>query len=273
MGSAASGAAGRLVRTFEAVGRASTRGLEFVGFGASLLGQSLYWLVLGRRERQPVRVASVAAQAMDAGIRAIPIVTILSVTIGIMLALQGIDALKPFGAQAQVTLGVSLSVTREFAALITGIIVAGRSGSSLAARLGTMSISNEVDALRVMGINPVRFLVAPPVMAMAVMVPALALWANFAAFVGAGAIITGELGIAWGVYVDELLRFLEVGDVMHGLSKAAIFGVLIAIVGVINGASARGGAEGVGRVTTSAVVQSITAIVLADMIFVFAATR
>ena len=262
-----------VARGFEAVGRASARGLEFLGFGASLFGQSLYWLMFGRRLRQPVRAAPVAAQAMEAGIRAIPIVSILSFTIGIMLALQGIDALEPFGAQAQVTLGVSLSVTREFASLITGIIVAGRSGSALAARLGTMTISNEVDALQVMGINPVRFLVAPPLLAMAVMVPALALWANFAAFLGAGLIITADLGIAWGVYVDELLRFLEVGDVLHGLSKAAIFGVLIAVVGVLNGASVSGGAEGVGRVTTSAVVQSITAIVLADMIFVFAATR
>lgn len=264
---------GRALRPFEALGRRVARAFEFLGFGSQLLLESVYWLVLGRRRAQPVRAAPVAFQMLESGVLALPIVSVLAFTIGIMLALQGIDALEPFGAQHQVTIGVALSVTREFAPLITGIIVAGRSGSSLAARLGTMTINEEVAALKVMGINPVRFLVVPPLVAMAVMVPALALWADFAAFFGAGLVITGELGISWGVYLDQILRFIDAGDVLHGLAKAAIFGVLITLVGVINGSSVTGGAEGVGRVTTSSVVQAIAAIVLADMIFVFAATR
>jgi phospholipid/cholesterol/gamma-HCH transport system permease protein len=249
------------------------RGLEFFGFGATVASEAVSWLLLGSRRRQPVRLGSIFAQMMEVGIQALPIVSMLSLTIGVMLAIQGIDALAPFGAQHQVTIGVALSVTREFAPLITGILVAGRSGSALAARLGTMTISNEIDALRVMGINPVRFLVVPSLVAMVVMLPALVVWADFLALLGAGFYVTASLGISAGAYFDQTTRFLEVGDVMHGLAKSVIFGVLITIVGVVNGASVRGGAEGVGRVTTNSVVHAITAIVVTDMLFVFVATR
>jgi phospholipid/cholesterol/gamma-HCH transport system permease protein len=262
-----------LRRVAEDVGRGVVRGVELFGFGATIAAQAISWLVLGRRRQQPVRSSAIFAQMMEVGIRALPIVTMLALTIGVMLAIQGIDALAPFGAEHQVTIGVALSVTREFSPLITGILVAGRSGSALAARLGTMTISNEVDALRVMGINPVRFLVVPSLVAMVVMLPALSVWADFVALLGAGLYITADLGITMGAYLDQTTRYLDVGDVMHGLAKSVIFGVLITIVGVVNGASVRGGAEGVGRVTTSSVVHAISAIVVTDMIFVFVATR
>jgi phospholipid/cholesterol/gamma-HCH transport system permease protein len=262
-----------LLRIAEEVGRGAVRGLEFLGFGASIASQALSWLVLGRRRHQPVRSASIFAQMMEIGVRALPIVSMLSLTIGVMLAIQGINALESFGAQHQVAVGVALSVTREFSPLITGILVAGRSGSALAARLGTMTISNEIDALRVMGINPVRFLVVPHLVAMVVMLPVLVVWSDFLSILGAGIYITTDQGISAGAYVDQTLRYLDPGDVIHGLGKSVIFAVLITIVGVINGASVRGGAEGVGRVTTSSVVHAITAIVVTDMLFVFVATR
>ena len=262
-----------LLRVAEDVGRRVVHGVEFFGFGASIASQALSWLVFGRRRQQPVRPAPIFAQMMEIGIQALPIVSLLSVTIGLMLAIQGIDALAPFGAEHQVTIGVALSVTREFSPLITGILVAGRSGSALAARLGTMTISNEVDALRAMGINPVRFLVVPSLVAMVVMLPALAVWADFLSLLGAGLYITADLGIGMGAYVDQTILYLDVGDVMHGLAKSVIFAVLITVVGVVNGSSVRGGAEGVGRATTNSVVHAITAIVVTDMIFVFVATR
>jgi phospholipid/cholesterol/gamma-HCH transport system permease protein len=265
--------AARALRLAERIGRAVTQGVETLGFGASLLSDSLVAIVLGRRRRQPVRAAPIAAEMMEMGIGAIPIVSVLSLTIGVMLAMQGIHALEPFGAQHQVTIGVALSVAREFGPLITGIIFAGRSGSALAARLGTMTIANEVDALKVMGIHPVRFLVVPPLVAMVVMLPALAIWSDLVALLGAGLYITWELGISFPAYVDQTLSFLKVDDVLHGVGKAVIFGGLIAIVAVLNGSSASGGAAGVGRVTTSSVVQSIAAIVLADMVFVFASIQ
>ena len=141
----------RLGNVLESVGRGFHQLLGSIGIAATFFFESGYWVVMGHRRRQPVRFESVAAEMMETGIRAIPIVAVLCTTIGLMLALQGINALEQFGAQQQVTFGVALSVTREFAPLITGIVVARRSGSALAARVGTMTISSEVDALRFEG--------------------------------------------------------------------------------------------------------------------------
>jgi phospholipid/cholesterol/gamma-HCH transport system permease protein len=264
---------GGVLQSAEAVGRRTLESVATIGYGATLIWQSLRWLILGRREGQPVRAAPVAEEMMRAGVGAVPIVSVLAITIGTMLGIQGIDALRPFGAEHQVTIGVALSVTREFAPLITGILIAGRSGSALAARIGTMMISQEVDALRVMGVNPVRFLVVPSFVAMVIMVPALALWSDVLSLLGAGLYITSDLDITMAAYMADVMRFLSVDDVLHGLAKATLFGALTAIVAVVNGFNVRGGAEGVGRATTSAVVQAITLIVLTDMLFVFATTR
>ncbi len=259
--------------TIESLGRGATRWIESVGFGTILFYQAGYWIVVGRRQHQPVRLAPVFTQMMEVGIRAIPIISVVSLTIGLMLAIQGIDALKDFGAEHQVTLGVALSVVREFAPLITGILVAGRSGSALAARLSTMTINNEVDALRIMGINPVRFLVVPSLLAMMIMLPALTLWSDFIALFGAGMYITSDLGMTFGTFVNQTTQILDTHDVWHGLGKSVVFGTLITLVGVVNGASVTGVAEGVGRVTTNAVVHSILAIILADLVVVFMMTR
>ncbi|MFQ5415975.1 MAG: MlaE family ABC transporter permease [Myxococcota bacterium] len=259
--------------TLENVGRATAHAVEQFGYGASIFLNVFYWLVMGRIRKQRVRPAPIFAEAMEAGIRAIPIIAVLSMTIGIMLALQGIHALRAFGAQHQVVFGVALGITREFAPLITGILVAGRSGSALAARLATMTISQEVDALHSMGINPVRFLVVPSLVAMTIMVPMLALMADFMGLLGAGLYIAPEIDITMTAYLDQTINSISVDDVTHGLTKSAIFGVLITIVGIVDGSSVTGGAEGVGRVTTSSVVHGISAIVLTDMLFVFAATR
>ena len=262
-----------ILRKVEALGQGTMRWLDSVGFGANLFFQAFLWVLLGARRRQPVRLASIVSQMLEVGIRALPIVTVLSLAIGLMLAIQGIDALKDLGAEHQVTFGVALSVVREFAPLITGILIAGRSGSSLAARLSTMMINNEVDALRVMGIHPVRFLVVPSLIALVIMLPALTLWSNLVMLFGAGLYTTAELGISLGLYAHQTLEYINVNDLLHGLGKSLVFGVLITLVGVVNGVSVTGGAEGVGRVTTKAVVHSILALILADMIIVFIATR
>lgn len=257
----------------ERLGRYAVRGLAEFGFGAALLGESLYWLAMGRRRRQPVRLAAIFAQAMEIGIFALPIVTVLAGTIGIMLAIQGIYTLRTFGAESRVTLGIALSTVREFSPLITGILVAGRSGSALAARLGTMRISQEVDALTVMGISPVRFLVVPSLVAMAVMLPLLTLWADLVSLFAAGLYVAPQLGSTLAAYVDEVVSLLKLNDMLHGLAKSGIFAVLVTIIGVLNGASVTGGAEGVGRMTTRSVVHAISAIVVTDMVFVFLVTR
>ena len=260
-------------RFLESLGEGTMRAVSEVGFGAWLLIRVVFFIFLGPSRAQPVRIPATFERAMEVGIKALPIVTLMSITVGMMLAIQGIYSLRIFGAEDQVTIGMAFSVSREFAPLITGVIVAGRTGSSLAARIGTMRISQELDALEVMGIEAVRFLVAPALIAMVVMVPLLALWADVVMLLGAGIYIWAELGLTMGAYVHQLRDLLRPEDVMHGFWKSILFGILITLVGVINGAGVTGGAEGVGRMTTRSVVLAISAIIVTDMIFGFITTR
>ncbi len=264
---------GPVSRAFDHLGRVTINIVEEVGHGGVLLWQCLYWFIVGPRLGQPVRMRLIIGQMMEIGIFALPIVLIMAGTIGVMQAIQGIYALGLFGAESRVGIGINLATVREFGPLITAILVAGRSGSALAARIGTMTINQEIDALNVMGINPVRYLVAPAFLAMLVMVPALSLLSIYVGMFSAGLYVQADLGISLAAYAKEAIDILSVDDLLHGLGKSVIFAVLIALVGVINGASVTGGAEGVGRVTTRSVVQSISAIVFTDMVFAFIVTR
>ncbi|MDZ7736817.1 MAG: ABC transporter permease [Gammaproteobacteria bacterium] len=259
--------------SIEQLGQVTVRGIEEFGYIAALFAESIYWIIIGPFKRQPVRVTAVFAQMMAIGIAAAPIVFILSFAIGVMLAIQGIHSLKTFGAESQVVVGIALSVTREFGPLITGILVAGRSGSALAARIGTMQVSQEIDALRVMGINPVRYLVAPALVAMLIMVPTLTVLADMAGMLGGAVYTAVDLGLSYHAYLDRSLEALVTEDVFQGLLKSLVFATIIALVGVTNGFQVSGGAEGVGRVTTRAVVLSISYIVIADMIFTYFLNR
>lgn len=262
-----------ILRPLERIGRRTVAAVGEIGYAGSLLGESLWFLLLGWRQGQPVRLRMVFEQMRQVGVDAIPIVCLLALTIGVMLGIQFIAALSEFGAESQVVLAAAKSITREFGALITGIVVAGRSGSSFAARLGSMVVSQEVDALNVIGIEPVRYLVAPALVAMLVMMPVLTVLADFVAIVGAGLYCSGPLDMSLGSYVLNTLNHLETRDIWEGLSKSFVFATLITLVGVSTGFSVSGGAEGVGRATTRAVVLSISAIVLADMLFSFFLNR
>ena len=138
-------ASGRAQRAVERLGRSTVAGVEGFGFGAALFAESVYWLFAGRARRQPVRVAAVFQQMMQTGVLALPIVTVLSVTIGVMLAIQGIHTLRLFGAESRVTVGIALSMTREFAPLITGILVAGRTQVDPSTPLDDVEIDVEFD--------------------------------------------------------------------------------------------------------------------------------
>ncbi len=262
-----------LIGQTERVGRHVTAGIGEVGFAAVLFVQSLYFLVLGPWRRQPVRLDAIVAEMMTVGVRAIPIVILLSVTVGLMVSIQGIYTLRAFGAEHQVVIGVAYGVVREFSPLITAILIAGRSGSALAARIATMRISQELDALTVMGVDPIRFLVAPALVALVIMLPSLSLLSMAMALLGASVYVNAELGLSYGAYLEQTILALTVDDLAHGLYKSVLFAVLITLVAVINGASVVGGAEGVGRMTTRSVVHAISAIVITDMVFVYLATR
>ena len=250
----------------EHIGRAVTRRFDQLGFSAVLLVESFYWLVFGRRERQRVRLSTIFEQMEHIGIAALPIATLLSATIGVMLAIQGTYSLGLFGAESFVYFGIALAVTREFAPLITGILIAGRSGSALAARLSTMAINQEIDALRAIGISPARYLVAPALIGMLVVLPALTVWSGIVAMGAAGVFVSSTLDITLAAFASDIIGVLTPADIIHGLVKSVVFAVLIVMVGVVNGVQVEGGAAGVGKVTTRAVVQSIACIIVFDMI-------
>lgn len=256
-------------QTVEKIGQLTVNAIEEVGYGLVLFYESLYWLLLGKINRQGVSLALITEQLVKTGATAVPIVVVLCFAVGTMLAMQGLETLKPYGAQAQVVTGIALSVSREFAALITGIIVAGRSGSALTARIATMKESQEIDALQVMGIDPVRYLVAPAFIAMIIVMPILTIMGNLAGLAGAGFFTLYELSMPFEHYMQRSFDVIQVTDLLQGVFKSIVFALLIVIVSVMNGFQVKGGAEGVGLATTRSVVMSISAIVIADMLFTF----
>ena len=263
----------RLLHPLELVGRRTVSMLSALGHGGMLLLDSIRFALFGWMYGQPVRLRMIVEQMRQVGVDAIPIVSLLALTIGIMLGIQFISALSEFGAESQVIVASAKSITREFGALITGIVVAGRSGSSFAARLGSMMVSQEVDALEVTGVDPVRYLVAPALIAMLVMLPCLTLFADAAAVFGAALYSARPLDMSISGYLWQTVNLLEPRDVWEGVSKSFVFAVLITLIGCSTGFSVSGGAEGVGRATTRAVVLSISALVIADMLFSFFLNR
>lgn len=257
----------------ERLGRSTVGALAGIGYAGMLLFESIYFTAVGWRQGQPVRWRAIAEQMRQVGVDALPIVTLLALVIGIMLGIQFVAALAEFGAQSQVVVAVAKSVTREFGALITAILVAGRSGSALAARIGSMSVSQEVDALEVIGIDPVRYLAAPALIAMLIMLPALTIVADAVAILGAALYSSPALNVTPTAYVMQTLALTTPGDIGQGLAKALVFAVLISLIGISTGFSVSGGAEGVGRATTRSVVLSICYIIVADMIFSYFINR
>ena len=255
------------------IGKKSLNAIEEFGYAFMLFLESISWLILGRYRKQPVRLVHIFHEAMHIGVLAVPIVSVLCFAVGMMLAIQGLETLKPYGAQSQVVQGIAISVTREFSALIVGILVAGRSGSAITARIGTMQESQEIDALRVIGINPVRYLAAPLFIAMMIMVPALTILGDLFGILGGAVFTSIELGMTVSAYMERSFDYLVAWDVMQGLIKSVLFAIIIVSVGIVNGFQVKGGAEGVGMATTRSVVLSISFIVIADMIFTYFLTR
>ncbi len=258
-----------VIRVVENVGRKTVFAIEELGYVASMLAESFYWLIFGYRRQQPVRLRNVATEAMHIGVHAIPIISIICLAIGVMMAIQGIQTLKTFGAESKVIVGLAIAITREFAPLIVSIMVAGRSGSAITARIGTMLESQEIDALRVLGINPVRYITAPLLLAMMISIPALTILGDFMGLLGGGLYSTIELKITLPIYFERCAAALSWADISQGLIKSLVFAAIIVLISVSNGFQVRGGAEGVGRATTRSVVTSLTFIVIADMIFTY----
>jgi phospholipid/cholesterol/gamma-HCH transport system permease protein len=249
------------------VGLETLKGLAYVGGLAQLVGESAYVTFIGPFRGQRLRPQRAVHQAMAVGVQAIPIVSLIAFFIGLILALQGAYELRRLGAIQFVADAVAISLVRELGPLITAIIVIGRSGSAFAAEIGTMKVTEEVDALKTMALRPVAFLVAPKFLAMLVMVPCLTTWADFMGIMGGCLFGVTGANFTFASYLQATRDALLLRDIYSGLLKSALFSVVITAVGCQEGFSTGAGAEEVGRSTTSAVVTSIFLVIVVDLVF------
>jgi phospholipid/cholesterol/gamma-HCH transport system permease protein len=249
------------------VGGATLDALAYIGSLAQLASRSACVIFIGPFKRQRLRPQRAFHQAMEVGIRAIPIVSLITFLFGLIMALQTAHELKKFGMIQLVADTVVVSILRELGPLLTAIVVIGRSGSAFAAEIGTKKVTEEVDALRTMAIDPVAFLVAPKFLAMLVMVPALTIWADLMGVVGGSIFGVLAANFTFPTYFKRTLDAIMLQDISTGLLKSALFGMVITAVGCREGFATGAGAEEVGRSTTSAVVTSIFLVVVVDLIF------
>lgn len=255
--------------TFAVFGRMVLHAGDSVRQAAGLARDMVYWAFIApwKRERSGTRWESVIEQGVRVGWEAILIVVIINFFVGMISALQSASLLRQFGQLLLVANAVALSMTRELGPLLTAIIVAGRSGSAFTAEIGSMKMSEEIDALTTMGLNPVRFLMVPRVMAMMIAVPVLTLIADFMGIFGGWLLSVTVVDLGSWQYIRHTIDAIDMGDVMRGLTKSFVFGFLIAMTGCYLGIKVEGGAEGVGRSTTNSVVVSIFLIIFANLIF------
>jgi len=198
------------------------------------------------------------------GADAVPIVILINFLVGFVMAYQGARQLKQFGANIYVADLVGLSVTRELGPLMTAIILCGRSGASFAAELGSMKVSEEIDALRTMGFGPIRYLVLPRALALMLVLPVLTMVGDLVGMLGGVLVGMTTLGLTFGGYLSETHKALHAWDVFSGVIKSVVFGLAIALIACQQGFATTGGAEGVGRRTTSSVVSILFTLILLD---------
>src|SRR6202050_2001829 len=249
------------------IGGGVTNSLAYVGSLASLGGRAAYYTFIGPFQGKPLRVQRAISQAMDVGVRALPILSLISFFIGLILALQAAYELRKFGALDLVATAVAVSMTRELGPLITAIVVIGRSGSAFAVEIVTMKVMEQIDALQTMAISPIQFLVTPKFLAMIVMLPCLTIWANSMGILGGALFGVAQADFTWGRYIRTSVDALFMRDIVTGLIKSVMFGMTITAVGCLEGLNTGAGAEQVGKSTTRAVVMSIFLVVVVDLVF------
>lgn len=239
-----------------------------MGFALSFVGETFLTLFRVLLSPKSLRLGDTINNMRRVGVDALPIVSLISFLLGLIMAFMSSVQLKLFGANIYVASLVGLSMTREFGPIMTAIIVAGRSSSAFAAEIGSMKISHEIDALYTMGIDPHTFLVLPRVIACFFMVPLLTLFSDI--FSIAGGLVVGStmLGLTVDGYINQTIHTLTMFDVFWGVFKSGIFALFIAWIGCLRGFQVKEGAVEVGRATTSAVVSSIFMIIFIDSLFV-----
>ncbi|MNI18376.1 putative phospholipid ABC transporter permease protein MlaE [compost metagenome] len=234
--------------------------LAFIGECTFALGG---WLAHPTR----IRWRPILYNIRSAGVDALPIVGLLSFLLGIVVAYQGAAQLRLYGANIFVVDLVALSMLREFAPLITAIIVAGRSGSAYAAQIGTMAVTEEIDAMRTIGIAPLDMLVLPKALALLITLPLLTLFADLFGVLGGMLMAHIQLDVGTAEFLDRFVKTVSVTDLLIGIGKAPVFAAIIVTVGCFQGFQTKGGADSVGRQTTRSVVHSIFMVIVADALF------
>ena len=237
------------------------------------LGQIARTILDGVRKPSLIIVGETVKQVYHTGVQAIPVVVVITFLIGIVTVHQAAGQLEKFGATVLVVDLVSISITREMGVLLAAIMVAGRSGSAFAAALGVMKLNEEVDAMRVLGLNPNQMLVIPRILGLVIALPMLTIFADIAGIAGGALIAVGTMGISGLQFVERVAFSTDLSDFYVGLSKAPVFALLIALVGTLRGMQVMSSAEELGMKTTTAVVQSIFMIIVADAIFATLFTR
>ena len=256
------------MNVLEDIGGAVVQNFAYVGglsdqFWSGIRSLPRVLPIIGKRGRWQEAIRQMAA----IGVAALPMIAIMAASTGMILALQGAAELRRFGALRYVIDLVAVGFTRELGPLLTAIVVSGRSGSAFSAEIGTMVVTNEIDALRVMALDPIEFVLAPKYLAAIVMVPCLTILCNvFGILAGAGFMyLSTKMTLL--VYVKYVIDSILLRDVVGGLVKSLAFATIIVHVGCMEGFRVRGGPDAVGRSTTSAVVRSTFLVILADLFF------
>jgi phospholipid/cholesterol/gamma-HCH transport system permease protein len=243
------------------VGRVFLAFVQQVGRFAIFTGRSL-----GHMVRPPYFPRLIGRQMVEIGYYSLPVVGLTTIFSGMVLALQSHTGFARFSAEGAVATVVVISITRELGPVLAGLMVAGRIGAAMAAEIGTMRVTEQIDALTTLSTNPFKYLVAPRLIAGVTMLPLLVLVGDIIGVFGGYLIGTTKLGFNPAVYIERTVEFLEVIDVVSGLVKAAVFGFVIALMGCYHGYYSRGGAQGVGAATTNAVVSASILILILNYV-------
>ena len=234
----------------------------YIGGLVILMAQTIFWTFAPRmRKRQ------VLDQMNRIGVSSFPIVLLISLFTGMVLALQSAYQMQKVSAEMYIASLVALSLTRELGPVLTALIVAGRCGAAITAELGTMRVTEQIEALETLSTNPVQYLVVPRFIALVIMVPLLTIYADFFGIVGGYLIGVGKLNISHAMYIKMTFDPLTIKDIATGLVKSLSFAVIICVIACFEGLNSSGGAEGVGKATTSSVVRSFILIIVADCFF------
>ena len=248
-----------MIRIFESAGRPFVAFVEEFGRILLLLISATAWLF-----RPPFRFRVVLKQMEFVGVKSITVVLITGAFTGMVLALQTYHGFKMFGGEGLVGSTLTLAMTRELGPVFTALMVTGRAGSAMAAEIGTMKVTEQIDALYTMSVSPVQFLIMPRIVAGILMLPVLTVISDFIGIVGGYFVGVKLLNINSGIFIARIVEIVDLDDIFNGLIKSACFGLILALVGCYKGFYTTGGAEGVGKATTQSVVYASVAILISD---------